>query len=156
MTVTAATSVQNTNSQTALKDKTLGKDDFLKLLVTELRYQDPMKPMEDREFITQMAQFSSLEQMQNINKSLESGLMALAEAQKGLETKLTGIMQQLGYLMAGNELKQGLNLLGHVVTFKKGTEELSGIVTALKQKDGQYVAVVDGEEVTLDKITLIK
>ncbi|MBZ4653169.1 MAG: flagellar hook capping protein [Peptococcaceae bacterium] len=156
MTVTAATSVQNTNSQTALKDKTLGKDDFLKLLVTELRYQDPMKPMEDREFITQMAQFSSLEQMQNINKSLETGLMALAEAQNGLETKLTGIMQQLGYLMAGNELKQGLNLLGHEVTFKKGTEELSGIVTALKQKDGQYVAVVDGEEVTLDKITLIK
>ncbi len=156
MTVTAATSVQNTNSQTALKDKTLGKDDFLKLLVTELRYQDPMKPMEDREFITQMAQFSSLEQMQNINKSLETGLMALAQSQKGLETRLTDIMEQLAYLMAGNELKQGLNLLGHEVTFKKGTEELSGIVTALKQKDGQYMAVVDGEEVTLDKITLIK
>lgn len=54
-------------SRTANKD--LGKDDFLKLLVTQMRYQDPLKPMEDKEFVAQLAQFSALEQMMNVGQA---------------------------------------------------------------------------------------
>ncbi len=50
--------------------KQLGKDEFMKILVTQLQYQDPMNPLEDRDFIAQMAQFSSLEQMQSLNRGL--------------------------------------------------------------------------------------
>ena len=49
-----------------------GKDEFLQLLVAQLRHQDPLKPMEDREFITQLAQFNALEQMQKLNTSFEA------------------------------------------------------------------------------------
>lgn len=62
----------NMNLQTTRKPSSeLGKDDFLKLLTVQLQNQDPMNPMEDMDFIGQMLSFSSLEQMLNMNKSLE-------------------------------------------------------------------------------------
>ena len=57
-----------TNSNTKEFNNSLDKDAFLNLLVTQLRYQNPLEPMDDKEFISQMAQFSSLEQAQNTNK----------------------------------------------------------------------------------------
>lgn len=50
----------------------LGKNEFLKLLIAQMRNQDPMKPMEDKEFIAQMAQFSSLESMQNLSNNVQA------------------------------------------------------------------------------------
>ncbi|MEJ2725785.1 MAG: flagellar hook capping FlgD N-terminal domain-containing protein, partial [Deltaproteobacteria bacterium] len=57
----------------------LGKDDFLKIFMAQLQHQDPLNPMEGTEFTSQLAQFSSLEQLYNVNQNLES----LKEVQEG-------------------------------------------------------------------------
>ncbi|GMQ62753.1 flagellar hook capping FlgD N-terminal domain-containing protein [Vallitalea maricola] len=55
--------------KTSKKTNDLDKDAFLNLLVTQMRYQDPLNPTQDKDFLAQMAQFSALEQMQNLNTS---------------------------------------------------------------------------------------
>src|SRR4051812_36273555 len=52
-------------------NKTLGKQDFLTLLVTQMRYQDPLQPQDNTAYVAQLAQFSQLEGTQNINTSIE-------------------------------------------------------------------------------------
>lgn len=54
----------------AKKVQNLGKDEFFKLLITQLQHQDPLKPMDDKEFIAHMAQFSALEQMMQMNNNM--------------------------------------------------------------------------------------
>ncbi len=115
--------VESLNSalgQTATKKPhgTLGKEDFLKLLIMQLTHQDPTAPMNDREFIAQMAQFSTLEQMTNM--SAEFG-------------KLKNLLQ----------LNQAVNLLGKKVEVTEGTKVVKGVVEAVSGQDFPQL-LVDG------------
>lgn len=65
---TAATEALETSG------RIMGKDDFLKLLATQLQHQDPLDPQDNTEMVAQLAQFSSLEQLENMNESLASSL----------------------------------------------------------------------------------
>ena len=69
------TSSGNTNASGSITgsiSQTMNKDDFLKLLVTQLQYQDPLSPEDPKDFVAQLAQFSSLEQQINSNTNLEN------------------------------------------------------------------------------------
>ena len=84
----------------------LGKDEFLNLLVTQLQYQDPLEPSSDTEFIAQMAQFSSLEQMQNLNDAFSkfqsySMVGKYATASYGTDETIEGYIEDV--ITAGNE-----------------------------------------------------
>ena len=84
----------------------LGKDDFLKILIAQLSNQDPTSPMENTEFIGQMAQFSSLEQMTNMNQEF---------------AKLNSIMVS----------SQAVNTIGKTVDVNIGDTVTTGVVDAV-------------------------
>jgi len=102
----------------------LGKDAFLQLLVTELSNQDPLNPMQDREFIAQLAQLSTLEQMTSLNAGME--VLRLIQA--------TGFVGKSIDAIAPD-----------------GTR-LSGVVTEVVFTESEPVLVVDNTWITLDNV----
>ncbi|QHE52195.1 flagellar hook assembly protein FlgD [Pontibacillus sp. HMF3514] len=64
-------SQQQTQTVSGSKGPSLGKDEFLKILMTQLKNQDPTNPMKDKEFVSQMTNFSMLEQMTNMSTAIE-------------------------------------------------------------------------------------
>ncbi|MGG2053531.1 flagellar hook assembly protein FlgD [Lysinibacillus pakistanensis] len=123
----------------------LGKDAFLQLLITQLQHQDPTNPMDDREFISQMAQFSSLEQMQNMTKAMES---LLASQQ---QTQLMNYSTFIGKEIKWHEITDQKDEKGDFVV-----NEGTGIIESLKFVDNTVVfKLTDGKEITPGNISAI-
>jgi len=95
-------------------DKKLGKEDFLQLLVTQLRYQDPTDPMSNEQFIAQTAQFSALEQMQVLNENVKSLIELQKSSSKTAALNLIGkqVMAENSNftLSGGSPVKLGYSL----------------------------------------------
>ncbi|MFJ7648146.1 flagellar hook assembly protein FlgD [Lysinibacillus sp. NPDC097279] len=123
----------------------LGKDAFLKLLITQLQHQDPTNPMDDRDFIAQMAQFSSLEQMQNMTKAMESLLMSQQQ------TQLMNYTSFVGKEVKWHELTEEVD-----ADNKPVINEGTGVIQSLKFVDGEAVFILaDGKEIYPGNISAI-
>ncbi|MEN3186376.1 MAG: flagellar hook capping FlgD N-terminal domain-containing protein [Atribacterota bacterium] len=76
------------HSETTEKKNVLGKDDFLKLLILQLRTQNPLNPMNDRDFGAQLAQFSTLEATQNMERTMQNLFLLQASSLVGKTVEL--------------------------------------------------------------------
>lgn len=129
------TSINTINSYSAattsaLPKQELGKEAFLKILVTQLQQQDPTQPQKDGEFVAQMAQLSVLEQLSNLNNSLTV------------------------YLNSSNNLSQYSYVLGNKVTWTnpETNEQESGTVTGVNYKNNQVYFKIGDQEILSSSI----
>jgi len=132
---TTSNRAANQNSTSALNSQ-LGKDAFLKLLTAQLKYQDPLAPKDNQDFIGQMAQFSSLEQMTN-----------LAQANT----------QNMFYSQMG----QGVQMIGKQVSYNSvgrdgSTSIIKGTCSGVVVQDGKILLKVDDKLVNVTDVTEVK
>lgn len=94
----------------------MGKDEFLTLLIAQLSHQDPTNPMDNTEFVAQMAQFSSLEQMHNMSNGFE---------------KIASVMHN----------NDAISTIGKTVEIEMGTDKITGVVEKVVRGENPQVFV---------------
>src|SRR5262249_10087733 len=127
---TQPTTTGSTKS-TSPDDMGLGKDDFLKLLVSQLQHQDPMNPVDDKDFMGQMAQFTSVEQLTNMASSIDR-------------------------MSVASQSTQSIALIGKTVGWKKedGTTG-EGVATSVAFDDGAIKITVGDAQVAPNEIETV-
>jgi flagellar basal-body rod modification protein FlgD len=119
------------------QESALGKDTFMKLLVTQMRNQDPLQPAKNEQMLAQLAQFSSLEQMQDLNDNI----VGLA------------VLQQSNALMS--QLTNSSSLIGKSVEYvdPKSGNQVWGTVSSVRIKEGLAILNIGGEDIPLANVT---
>jgi flagellar basal-body rod modification protein FlgD len=131
--VGSSTSSTNQTPQTAV----VNQEDLFKILLTQLSYQDPLKPLDNAEFIAQLAQFTSLEQARQTNDNIESLL------------RMQSSNQSIGLLSRNVEVTTALSKeVGSVttITFEEGTPRLT-----IKTADGRFI-----NNISLSQVQIVK
>lgn len=124
----AAATATATQAASRIPVRTLGQDDFLKLLVAQLNAQDPMNPQRDTEFVAQMAQFSALEQ----TRTMQSDIAGLRSEQ---------------------QILQANGLIGRTVALQGADGSVvAGVVSGLRLENGAPRIVVNGEAYPLGQM----
>lgn len=141
MTTTSVSSVNSSTATGATKQTTqntksqldsLGQDDFMTLLLAQLKNQDPLKPMEDKDFIAQLAQLNSVTQLTEMNKNIKE-------------------------LMTAQSLAQGSALIGQTISgVSDDGSVVTGLVSGLKMTGGKVMVEVSGQSVALDMIKSVQ
>lgn len=120
-------SIASTQSA-SLNQAGLGQEDFLKILLTQLTYQDPMKPLDNQQFIAQMAQFSALEQSRQLNEKMDSLLVAQAATQSfGLLGKNVNFRTENGFPETGRVSSVNFRDGQALLTITVGNEPVEGV-----------------------------
>lgn len=116
----------------------LGKNEFLKILMTQLQHQDPLNPMEDRDFISQMATFSSLEQMMSMSESIEQLV------QNQMISPVIQYSQMIGNEVSYEQFNQETGRLEGI--------ETSVVVSVSEQNGWAMFHLENGEKIVADAI----
>ncbi len=111
----------------------LGKDEFMKLLITQMENQDPLEPADNTEFIAQLAQFSSLEGITNMSASLEKFGQSLASTQALQASTLVG--RQVQVLSEYATLEEGQSVKGTVDVQQSSPDVFVAVYTGA----GEYI-----------------
>jgi flagellar basal-body rod modification protein FlgD len=128
MTISSASAISSTKSNSA-NSANVSIEDFLKILTAQLNNQDPLKPVDNQEFVAQIAQFANLEQTRQLNEKLDS--------------------------MLGNQAStQALGLLGKTVDINVNGTQFTGTVAGLSLASGQPLLTVTSGGRTQSNVNL--